>query len=436
MSGLLWSALGQGIAQAGNEVANSMSRAALEEERYREKLELQRERLQSRDEQQRRDLEFKREMAAQRQQSTGGGGRREMTDVEQAAAAGMTLPEYRKVWGYVEQGKQALAEPVTTLDDEQGVMTSSAVPAGAERWAQSKAAALSKIRQESLLGKDLKDVAQGRETLFQLDQAQRVLSGEAKASDVGSAIAASQGKDRYTTASGVVLDKFSGEARNLERAPAAEKEKAPPGYRFQADGSLAAIPGGPAAEKRSDAQNADRIQTDAAISSMGKLAKAAKDLLQHPGVDRITGLSGVVGNIPGQAGAGAEAKLEHLKSQVAFGTLAEMRAASKTGGALGAVSNKELGLLESNLAGLSTKQSPEQFRQALEAIIQHATEAGSRMESGFEQKWGGAAPSPSPAPATTADASIPTVNSPADLARLPAGATFRAPDGSIRRKMN
>jgi hypothetical protein len=62
------------------------------------------------------------------------------------------------------------------------------------------------------------------------------------------------------------------------------------------------------------------------------------------------------------------ADLEALKAQIAFSALQEMRDASKTGGALGAVSERELSLLESNLAGLSPKQTPANFKKNLKRI--------------------------------------------------------------------
>ena len=63
-----------------------------------------------------------------------------------------------------------------------------------------------------------------------------------------------------------------------------------------------------------------------------------------------------------------EAQLDTLKSNIAFGELTAMREASKTGGALGQVSNIELGLLESALGALKMSQSPENFVKQLDKI--------------------------------------------------------------------
>ncbi len=58
-------------------------------------------------------------------------------------------------------------------------------------------------------------------------------------------------------------------------------------------------------------------------------------------------------------------ELDTLKASVAFNELTAMREASKTGGALGNVSNIELGLLESALAGLRMDQSPDNLKEQL-----------------------------------------------------------------------
>lgn len=62
------------------------------------------------------------------------------------------------------------------------------------------------------------------------------------------------------------------------------------------------------------------------------------------------------------------ALLESLKANIAFGELTAMREASKTGGALGAVSERELSLLENSLGALRMNQSPEQVMAELNQI--------------------------------------------------------------------
>lgn len=81
-----------------------------------------------------------------------------------------------------------------------------------------------------------------------------------------------------------------------------------------------------------------------------------------------TGMGSTLSSIPGTDARNFMGELNTLKANIAFGALAEMRAASKTGGALGAVSERELALLESSLGALDQGQSPDHFLSELTKI--------------------------------------------------------------------
>lgn len=72
--------------------------------------------------------------------------------------------------------------------------------------------------------------------------------------------------------------------------------------------------------------------------------------------------------VPGTDAYNLAADIESLKANIAFNELAQMRAASKTGGALGNVSDKESALLSSVLGSLNQGQSPAHFQKALDQI--------------------------------------------------------------------
>jgi hypothetical protein len=101
-----------------------------------------------------------------------------------------------------------------------------------------------------------------------------------------------------------------------------------------------------------------------------RILQSVNDLL--PNVNSST--VGIIGKasykIPGSAAYNFNAQLETLKSNIAFGALTQMREASKTGGALGQVSDREGKLLESSLAALDIGQSPQAFKEQLEKIRQ------------------------------------------------------------------
>jgi hypothetical protein len=96
----------------------------------------------------------------------------------------------------------------------------------------------------------------------------------------------------------------------------------------------------------------------------GKLSQGG--LLNMPEV-------GVVGSRLADMGLNQEAvdvkrKLETLQSVVSFDRLQQMREASPTGGALGAVSERELALLQSSMGALSNDMSEEELTKTLDFI--------------------------------------------------------------------
>lgn len=143
---------------------------------------------------------------------------------------------------------------------------------------------------------------------------------------------------------------------------------------------------------------------DSTASSLDRMASVAQEILSDPALSRITGVMGMVSSFPGGEAADLEAKVQNLKSQVGFSVLQAMRDASKTGGALGAISDKENELLQNNLAALNPRQSPEQFRQELQKIINYAREAQGRLSGAYQQQYGGASSAAPTAPAAASTA--------------------------------
>lgn len=141
--------------------------------------------------------------------------------------------------------------------------------------------------------------------------------------------------------------------------------------------------------KLAGAFNADTAQLQGTTAGLDRLAMTANQLLNHPGLGGIVGLRGKIPNIPGSDAANAQALLDTLKSQVGFGVLQDMRNASKTGGALGSVSDAEGKRLEANLAALANTQDLKQFQSSLQQILSYSEQAKDRMRDAFNMKHGG-----------------------------------------------
>lgn len=151
------------------------------------------------------------------------------------------------------------------------------------------------------------------------------------------------------------------------------------------------------AERAVDRPQAAMALQDAS-ANLDRMASTAQAVMNHPGLNGITSWKGKVPDRPGSEAADARAELTALKSQVGFSVLQAMRNASKTGGALGSVSDQEGVRLESNLAALQESQSTEQFKANLQKIIDYAQGAKGRLSGAYQSTYSngqqpGAAPS-------------------------------------------
>jgi hypothetical protein len=97
---------------------------------------------------------------------------------------------------------------------------------------------------------------------------------------------------------------------------------------------------------------------------------------------------GAFPNIPGTSAAGAQALLNSIEPQVAFSVLQNMRNNSKSGGALGQVSNQEEQMLKNALVPLGRAQSTEDFKKALQGIMDYAKGAKERLSAAYNMKHG------------------------------------------------
>lgn len=125
-----------------------------------------------------------------------------------------------------------------------------------------------------------------------------------------------------------------------------------------------------------------------AVQSFSLMDKAVDDILKHPGLAGATGATSLSGNIPGTDWKDAKALIDSLKNKTATSVLTNLRAASKSGGALGNVSNADIELLKNNIASLDTGQKTEQVVQQLKEIQNFAREAGGRQRTAYVQTYG------------------------------------------------
>lgn len=97
------------------------------------------------------------------------------------------------------------------------------------------------------------------------------------------------------------------------------------------------------------------------------------------------GMSSVVGGTPA---ADLEATLSQVQADAAFSTLQAMREASKTGGALGQVSERELSLLINSRAAITQSQSPDQLRENLTKYKEQRKKSLDRVFEAYKKDYG------------------------------------------------
>jgi hypothetical protein len=116
----------------------------------------------------------------------------------------------------------------------------------------------------------------------------------------------------------------------------------------------------------------------------------AVDRLEKGNIEGITGWQGIFPNMPGGDAANAEVDRETLLAQMGFKELADMRAASPTGGALGSITERELTLLQNAAIALQKAQSPEQFRARLGELKQQLQNSAAALHAAYQQDFGSA----------------------------------------------
>ncbi len=185
-------------------------------------------------------------------------------------------------------------------------------------------------------------------------------------------------------------------AKRNPRPPTPERPSVPPGYRMLPNGNLQAIPGGPAAAKVEAADARETAAQDSAIDqAQSQITKVDQALKNVSGWS--TGWTGaILGKFPGSQTKDLQGDLDTIKANLGFSTLAEMKRASPTGGALGAISESEMRLLTSARESLDREQSRPQLIRNLKAVKTHYT---NWMNAVQKARGGKPLPNPTAAPA-------------------------------------
>ena len=166
------------------------------------------------------------------------------------------------------------------------------------------------------------------------------------------------------------------------------RTQAPSGYRYTKDGSLESIPGGPADNKKMIEMERDNSQLAGVMQNLDAMQANVARLKSHPGLSGITGIRGALPNVPGTDAADAQAEADTLRAKTFVNAITAMRAASKTGAAVGTVSDKEGDKLQNSFEALNKSQSTKQFKENLDRLYQDIETSKSNFRSSYDRKYG------------------------------------------------
>jgi hypothetical protein len=122
-------------------------------------------------------------------------------------------------------------------------------------------------------------------------------------------------------------------------------------------------------------------------SKSDSFIKDLEKLRDHPGLSQITGL--VAGRVPALTadGRAAQALYDKVVAKGGFQALQDLRDASKTGGALGNVSNQEGKQLTASFAAIDRRQDAKDVKAAIEDAIGSVQGAKTRMREAYDSTY-------------------------------------------------
>lgn len=125
------------------------------------------------------------------------------------------------------------------------------------------------------------------------------------------------------------------------------------------------------------------------LQNIDRLISTAQELSKSPGLEAITGKVGQykIFDVSEKA-RGARALEENVLRQSGLIAIQAMRDASKTGGAVGNVTEKEWPILQQSLAALDAAQDGKQYRTALTNLQNQLLSSQDKIRNVYEQTYG------------------------------------------------
>jgi hypothetical protein len=128
-----------------------------------------------------------------------------------------------------------------------------------------------------------------------------------------------------------------------------------------------------------------KARFDLVSGSLDRLKATADSVSKQKGLDRVVGglLQAYTPNLTEDA-LNAQTELENLKVKISGAVLQAMRDASKTGGAVGQVTEREWPRLENMIANLDPRQGKAQFMRNLNEIVKYADDVKRTLADAYK----------------------------------------------------
>ena len=135
--------------------------------------------------------------------------------------------------------------------------------------------------------------------------------------------------------------------------------------------------------KRENSLPAAKATINNVVGDINETLKAMQELKNHPGLEKITGLTAGVTPDFSDESRNARALLSQIKASGALDKLKELRSESTGGNSSLRITNKDVGLIEDAFAALDTKQST----PAMQTSIQKGIDALKRIGGNLTQQY-------------------------------------------------
>jgi spore germination cell wall hydrolase CwlJ-like protein len=142
-----------------------------------------------------------------------------------------------------------------------------------------------------------------------------------------------------------------------------------------------------AAEKVAGAPQA-KVRAKESIDSLFRTGQKALDLSRHEGLDAAVGP--ISSKLPTfrESTANFETDIENLGTRIFINTINRMRELSKTGGAVGSVTEKEMTKLENAMQNLSLRQGEGNMRKNLSGVAKEINDSMRSIAEAYKQQYG------------------------------------------------